>query len=50
MERSMRILLKEEYGYVYEFRWPALAILAAFVVGLRLTVALATKTLQWQKR
>lgn len=48
--RSMREFINEEYGYAHDFRWPALGILFLFVVGMRLTVALATKTLQWQKR
>jgi CDR ABC transporter len=48
--RSMRVYIEEEFGYKHSFRWPALGILLVFVVGMRLTVAFTTKTLQWQKR
>lgn len=48
--RSVKVYIKEEFGYEYSFRWPALGILLVFVIGMRLTVALATKTLHWQKR
>ena len=48
--RSLKQYIMDEFDYEYSFRWPALAILLAFVVLMRLSVALATKTLQWQKR
>lgn len=49
-KRSLRQYIEEAFGYEHSFRWPSLGILLAFVVVMRLSVALATKTLQWQKR
>lgn len=49
-QRSIKQFIEDEYDFEYSFRWPAMGILLLFVVAMRLTVALTTKTLQWQKR
>jgi hypothetical protein len=48
--RTLKQYIKDEFDYEYSFRWPALGILLGMVIFMRLMIALATKTLQFQKR
>jgi hypothetical protein len=48
--RTLKQYIKDEFDYEYNFRWPALGILLGMVIFMRLMIALATKTLQFQKR
>jgi ABC-type multidrug transport system permease subunit len=47
---SVANFINTTYEYDYNFRWPAIAIEIAFIVFLRLIVAVATKYLRFQKR
>jgi hypothetical protein len=48
--RTVKQYIEDEFDYQHDFRWAAMGILFFFVLVMRTTVAITTKTLQWQKR
>jgi hypothetical protein len=48
--RTIKQYIEDEFDIEHSFRWPALGILLAFVIVMRFGIAIATKSLQWQKR
>lgn len=48
--RTVKQYIEDEYDYTNDLKWPAVAILFAFVLMMRLAVVITTKYLNFQKR
>ena len=49
-DRTVKQYIDDEFDYSDDMKWPAVAILFAFVIFMRLAVVTTTKFLNFQKR